>query len=50
MLLREDVEDDLLEAYPDYYTKHGQVMVYQNGKDNECYMVEVKIFRIDKEG
>jgi hypothetical protein len=49
MLLREDVEDDLLESYPDYYTKQGQVLLYQNGKDNDRYMVEVKVYRIGKE-
>lgn len=49
MLLREDVEDDLLEGYPDYYTKQGQVLMYQNGKDNERYLVEVKVYRIGKE-
>lgn len=47
MILREDVEDDLLEAYPDYYTKEGSVLVYQNGKDNERYMIEIKAWRID---
>ena len=46
MLLREDVEDDLLEAYPDYYRKEASVLVYQNGKDNQKYMVEVKLFQI----
>lgn len=49
MLLREDVEDDLLEAYPDYYTKQGQVLVYQNGKDNDSYLVEVRVFRMRKD-
>lgn len=49
MLLREDVEDDLLEAYPDYYTKQGMVLLYQNGKDNDRYMVEIKIWNVGKE-
>jgi hypothetical protein len=49
MLLREDVEDDLLESYPHYYTKQGQVLIYQNGKDNDRYLVEVKVYRIGKE-
>lgn len=49
MLLREDVEDDLLEEFPDYYRKEGQVLIYQNGKDNDRYMVEIKIFNIGKE-
>lgn len=49
MLLREDVEDDLMESYPDYYRKEGQVLVYQNGKDNDRYMVEVRVVNIGKE-
>jgi hypothetical protein len=49
MLLREDVEDDLTEAYAEYYNKEGQLLVYQNGKDNARYMVEIKVFLLDKE-
>jgi hypothetical protein len=49
MLLREDVEDDLLESYTDYYHKQGQVLIYQNGKDNDRYMVEIKVHNIGKE-
>ena len=49
MLMREDVEDDLLEAYPDYYNKQGSILVYQNGKDNLRYMVEVKLYQLEKE-
>jgi hypothetical protein len=49
MLLREDVEDDLLEGYPDYYTKDGQILVYRNGKDNDRYLVEVRVVNIGKE-
>jgi hypothetical protein len=49
MLLREDVEDDLLEGYAEYYSKQGQVLIYQNGKDNDRYMVEVRVHRLGKE-
>jgi hypothetical protein len=49
MLLREDVEDDLMEGYPEYYSKQGQLLIYQNGKDNDRYLVEVKIMNIGKE-
>lgn len=46
MLLKEDVHDDLLEAYPTYYRKEGVTLVYQNGKDNDTYMVEVKVWKL----
>jgi hypothetical protein len=49
MLLREDVEDDLMESYTEYYYKQGQVLIYQNGKDNDRYMVEIKVHNIGKE-
>lgn len=49
MLLREDVEDDLLEELPFYYRKEGKVLIYQNGKDNERYMVEIRVHRLGKE-
>ncbi len=48
MLLREDVEDDLLEEFPMYYRKEGMVLIYQNGKDNDRYMVEIKVHNIGK--
>ena len=49
MLLREDVEDDLLEEFPMYYRKEGMVLVYQNGKDNDRYLVEITVHNIGKE-
>lgn len=49
MLLREDVEDDLMEEFPMYYRKEGQVLIYQNGKDNDRYMVEIRVHNIGKE-
>lgn len=49
MLLREDVEDDLLEEFPMYYRKEGMMLVYQNGVDNDRYVVEIKVHNIGKE-
>jgi len=49
MLLREDVEDDLLEEFPMYYRKEGQVLIYQNGEHNDRYMVEIRVHRLGKE-
>lgn len=49
MLLREDVEDDLLEEFPMYYRKEGMVLIYQNGVDNDRYLVEITVHNIGKE-
>ena len=49
MLLREDVEDDLLEEFGMYYRKEGMVLIYQNGKDNDRYLVEITVHNIGKE-
>lgn len=49
MLLREDVEDDLLEEFSMYYRKEGQVLIYQNGADNDRYLVEIKVYKLGKE-
>jgi hypothetical protein len=49
MLLREDVEDDLMEEFPMYYRKEGQVLIYQNGVNNDRYMVEIRVHNIGKE-
>lgn len=49
MLLREDVEDDLMEEFPMYYRKEGMMLIYQNGKDNDRYVVEIKVHNIGKE-
>lgn len=48
MLLREDVEDDLLEEFPMYYRKEGMALIYQNGVDNDRYLVEIKVHNIGK--
>ena len=49
MLLREDVEDDLLEEFPMYYRKEGMMLIYQNVVDNDRYIVEIKVHNIGKE-
>lgn len=46
MLLPEDVQDDLMESYPEYYSKDGMVLVYQNGRDNQKYMVEIRTYQV----
>lgn len=48
MLLREDVEDDLMEEFPMYYRKEGQVLIYQNGETSDRYMVEIKVYNIGR--
>jgi hypothetical protein len=48
MLLREDVEDDLLEEFGMYYRKEGMVLMYQNGADSDRYLVEIKVHNIGK--
>ena len=49
MLLFQDVEDDLLEEFPMYYRKEGVALVYQNGVDNDRYLVEITVHNIGKE-
>lgn len=44
MFLKEDVEDDLMEAYSEYYSKEASVLVYQNGRDGQKFMVEIKVY------
>lgn len=44
MLLVQDVEDDLLEAYPQYYSRQDDVLIYQNGVDNQRYAVGVNLY------
>lgn len=46
MLMREDVEDDLMESYAHLYKKEGSVLIYQNGQYGSRYMVEVKVWRL----
>jgi hypothetical protein len=49
MLMYQDVEDDLREAYPDLYAKAGAALVYQNGKDSPRYLVTVQVHPIYKD-
>lgn len=49
MLLYQDVEDDLLEEFGMYYRKEGQVLIYQNGVDDDRYIIEIKVHNIGKE-
>lgn len=49
MLMREDVEDDLLEEFGMYYRKEGMVLIYQNGAENDRYLVEITVHNIGKE-
>lgn len=50
MLLNADVQDDLIEKLPEYYSylkidESGEdVLVYQNGKDNPRYAVFVQVY------
>jgi hypothetical protein len=44
MLLSNDVEIDLIEKYPDLYFYEGDVLMYQNGKDNTKFAVLIAVF------
>ena len=46
MILTQDVEDDLLEAFPQYYSREGDVLVYQNGADSQRYAIGVNVYLI----
>jgi hypothetical protein len=45
-LMREDVEDDLLEEFGMYYRKEASILVYQNGEHGEEYMIEIKVHKL----
>lgn len=49
MLLKEDVEDDLLEEFGMYYRKEGMALIYRNGKDNQQFLVEIKVYPLGDE-
>jgi hypothetical protein len=49
MLLYQDVEDDLIEKFPDLYARDGIALVYQNGKDNPRYLVNIRVHAIYKD-
>ena len=44
-MLREDVESDLIHAYPDLYS-HNQdgLLVYKNGFNNPTYVVDIGVY------
>jgi hypothetical protein len=48
MLLVADVEDDLLEEYGMYYKRDNGLLVYQNGVDNDRYLVQISVTRLGK--
>jgi hypothetical protein len=45
----QDVEDDLIEKFPDLYRREGVTLVYQNGVDNPRYLVTVQVHPIYKD-
>jgi hypothetical protein len=49
VLLVADVEDDLLEEFGMYYRREDGLLVYQNGVDNDRYLVNVTVTNIGKE-
>lgn len=46
MLLDADVEDDLIEKFPEFYSRENNVLIYQNGKDNSKFAVFVKVYQL----
>ena len=46
MLMFEDVQDDLREAFPEYYSIQNNVLVYQNGVDSPKYVVEIIVHEL----
>lgn len=47
MILYQDVEDDLIEAFPEYYARKGGLLMYQNGKDNSRYEIMIVVKHFD---
>jgi hypothetical protein len=45
MLLSQDVEDDLIEKYPNLYWREGDLLFYRNGKDESTFIVQVSVYR-----
>lgn len=46
MILKEDVEDDLLEEFSMYYRKEANLLIYQNGQHGEEYLVEIRVHKL----
>ena len=50
-MMREDVESDLIHAYPDLYSLNDAgLLVYKNGFNNPEYIVDIGVYLIDKAG
>jgi hypothetical protein len=44
-VLREDVESDLIHAYPDLYSHNTDgLLVYKNGFNNPTYVVDIGVY------
>lgn len=44
-MLREDVESDLIHAYPDLYSINSDgLLVYKNGFNNPAYVVDIGVY------
>jgi hypothetical protein len=43
MLMYQDVEDDLIEKFPDLYRRKGDILIYQNGKESPIYVVAIQV-------
>ena len=46
MLMFQDVQDDLLESFPEYYSTENNVLIYQNGVDSPKYVVEIIVHEL----
>ena len=49
MLLREDVEDDLLEEFGMYYRKDVNMLIYKNGEHGDEYLVEIRVHKLKED-
>ena len=44
-MLREDVEDDLMHAYPElYYRNESGILMYRNGFNNPTYVIDIGVY------
>ena len=49
MILKEDVEDDLLEEFGMYYRKEANLLIYQNGEHGTQYLIEIKVHKLKED-
>jgi hypothetical protein len=50
-MMREDVESDLIHAYPELYSLNDAgLLIYKNGFNNPRYIVDVGVYLIDDGG